>query len=199
MNNDVLQEIIKKQAPGPSFDEQVIQVFEYVRDIPYGSIDSRDPNDVYTHYMGTCSGKHALLTELFRFLGFEVRIFLAKHNIKDLSLNLPEDYSKFLETRDIVGYHNFIKIKRGDKWITVDATFDSEIEVLGFPVTHDWGGYTDMPIVVKYTKIHEVEDPAVEKKKLLKDLPQKEREDRKQSHHYLNNWIRDYRKSLLEN
>ena len=56
--------ILSEWTQGLNREQTVLRVFEKVRDIPYGTIGSRDPLKVYLMGSGTCSGKHFLLAAL---------------------------------------------------------------------------------------------------------------------------------------
>jgi hypothetical protein len=101
-----------------------IRSFVLVRDMAYGDIGSRDPYDVLEKKKGTCSGKHALLKLLLEALGYEVKSFFARHNFGSFPLKeWPQELEKF-QDKQIIDYHDFLKVKIQDHWITIDAMFD---------------------------------------------------------------------------
>lgn len=69
MKPELRKKIIQEWANDLPLKKNIIKLFEKVRDIPYGDIGSRDPQDVYKKNKGTCSGKHELLKELYKELG----------------------------------------------------------------------------------------------------------------------------------
>lgn len=75
MEKQLIKKIVQNYNLTGSLNEKTIKLFELVREIPYGSIGSRDPKDVFEKKRGTCSGKHALLKELFEDLGIEVKVY----------------------------------------------------------------------------------------------------------------------------
>ena len=63
---------------------QIVKIFENVRDIPFGSISSRNPIDVYKANKGTCSGKHFLIKELYKGIGLKTKDMICMQRWKDL-------------------------------------------------------------------------------------------------------------------
>ncbi|MFK5958430.1 MAG: hypothetical protein QM495_06090 [Lutibacter sp.] len=173
------QHIIKKWTNNQSFDEKIITLFKKVRDIPYGTIGSRNPLDVYHQNMGTCSGKHALLKALYVELGLEVKDFIVMHNFNKLPIKYPKNIQKIILENRIIDPHNFIKIKRGNQWFTVDVTWDKGLKKLGFPMNENWDGKSNLAILVAYEgKIFETVDPIALKKEFLQKLPNKNQKER---------------------
>lgn len=156
----------------------VIGLFEKVRDIPYGDIGSRRPEDVYKKNKGTCSGKHELLKELYHQLGIQTSDFIAMHRFKNLAIKYPQYIQTILDRSDIVDPHNFLKIKLGENWIIVDATWDEPLARLGFPVNENWDGESDMQICVQPFEIFETSDPIASKQQKVSEMSESARKDR---------------------
>ena len=120
------------------FDLQDPDIFRkvtlYIRDIPYGSIGSRNPEDILKSNMGTCSGKHFLLKDIYEYLGFEVKDMIAIHFFNNLSVKLSDELLGLLNEGKIPDPHNFLRVKRLDKWLDIDITWDKALEGLGFEV-----------------------------------------------------------------
>jgi hypothetical protein len=190
----ILQQLINQCADNKSQDQKIVSLFEKVRDIPYGYINSRNPLDVYNQNKGTCSGKHELLKALYEELNIPVKNFIVKHNFKDL----PNDISKLLGPKDMFDLHNFLKIKINNKWITVDATWDKDLEELGFPVNHKWDGKSDMQLAVKtQEEVREVKDPIASKVEFINQLPKDVRIEREMALKAFNNFLEDFRDNKL--
>jgi len=168
-------------------------LFERVRDIPYGSINSRDPNDVLEKNMGTCSGKHELLKQLLHETGVETKDFIASHNFRNLDVDYPKEIEELLQGDGIVDYHNFIKIKVDDEWLTVDATWDKPLAKKGFVVNENWDAKTNMKLCVSAKEVFEVEDPLEFKKQKLGELDEQTRKKRKKFLKKLSAWVSEYR------
>ncbi len=172
------QQIITEWTPELTKEQQIITLFEKVRDIPYGSIGSRDPFEVYRNNTGTCSGKHELLKALYKAMGVETQDYIAMHRFADMKIEYPENIRAILERSDIIDPHNFFKIKTGDQWVNVDVTWDKPLKEFGFPVNEDWDGKSDMEICVVPLSITQTEDPIGFKKQELSKLPQNVQDDR---------------------
>lgn len=189
------QNIIKKWTKNQSIEAKIITIFEKVRDIPYGSIGSRNPLEVYHKNMGTCSGKHALLKVLYLELGIPVKDFIIMHSFNKLPITYPDIIKELLDKTTIIDPHNFIKIKRDNKWISVDATWDLSLKKYGFCVNENWDGKSNMNIsVTKGGAIFETDMPIVLKKELLHNFSKKSQIDRKLFLEELTKWFRLLRK-----
>lgn len=170
--NSEYQKIIDHWAKNQSFDDTVVTLFKKVRDIPYGDIGSRDPLQVYKQEEGTCSGKHALLKNLYTALGIPVKDCIIMHHFNELPVDFPEDIQKIFKDSVIIDPHNFIKIKRNNSWITIDVTWDIGLKKLDFPVNVDWNGFENLDIsVAKGGKTYETESVMELKQQLISDLP----------------------------
>ncbi|MFH1536789.1 MAG: hypothetical protein ABID45_02260 [Patescibacteria group bacterium] len=180
MESTLRKQIINEWADNQPLQQKIITLFEKVRDIPYGNINSRNPQDVYEQNKGTCSGKHELLKELYEEIGIKVKKFLIVHHFNDLSINFPKNIKSILERDDIIDFHNFIKILVNDNWVTIDATWDKPMKKLGFPANVHWNGKTNMNIAVSSNgKIFETLNPEDLKKEKLNKLPKKIQQNRK--------------------
>lgn len=179
MESSLKKEIIQQWVGNLPLDQQIVALFEKVRDIPYGEMGSRDPGDVYKNNKGTCSGKHELLKELYNELGVETKDFIAMHKFKDMPIDYPAEIREILERSDIVDPHNFFKIKRNGNWVTVDVTWDKPLQKYGFIVNENWDGVSDMQICVVPLEIIQVDNPIEFKKERISQLPQSVQDDRK--------------------
>jgi len=164
-------------------------IFNFVRDIPYGDIGSRDPFEVLKAKKGTCSGKHALLKLLLEGLGYEVQSFFAKHDFSKFPLlPWPEELCEF-QSVVLTDFHDFLKVKIDGKWVTIDAIFDRPLRKFGFPV-QDWNGRSDMRLPITAGEIFPAEkDVEAHKKRLLGELPEVVRFKRKEFLSALTIWL----------
>lgn len=166
------RKIIDTWAPNQSLDETIITLFKKVRDIPYGSIGSRNPLEIYKQQQGTCSGKHELLKELYLELDIPVKNCIIMHSFNDLPVKYPKNIQSLLAADSIIDPHNFIKIKRKNRWITIDVTWDILLKKLNFPINEAWNGYSNLEIsVVNGKDIYQTEKPTDLKKKLISEFP----------------------------
>lgn len=172
---------------------KIISIFEYVRDIPYGDIGSRNPDDILEKNMGTCSGKHALLKKLYSEAGIKCKDYIAMHKFIDLPIEYPKNLKEILSKNNIIDPHNFIKINVNNRWVTVDATWDMPLKKLGFPVNINWDGKSDMDICVKAFRTNEVKDPNRYKEEELSKLDKKTQKNRKIFLKELSMWLAENR------
>ena len=189
-----------------SKEEQIIKIFENVRDINFGSIGSRDPMDVYKAGKGTCSGKNFLAGELFKAVGVEVKDMICLQRWKDLTwfpddeyglVDFPKELLDKLEAEEIVDFHNYLLLKIDGKWVQVDLTIDSELQELGFHTETNWDGKSEMPLCFVGThKVWDCGDQGAEKKaELTSKLPKNIRKARKDFLRSLTSWLDEWRES----
>ena len=199
------QEILKEwKIDTLSTDKQIVALYEKVRDIPFGSIGSRDPYKVYQANKGTCSGKNFLIKELFNEIGVETKDMIVLQRWKDLTwfpddeykvVKLPDYLMKLFENNEIVDFHNYVKILVDGKWVQVDVTIDAPLKDLGFHVVENWDGKSDMPLC--FVGTHKVWDCGNEghKKKIefTNMMPEGIEDARKFFLKSLTSWIDEWR------
>lgn len=169
---------------------KVITLFKKVRDIPYGNIGSRDPLDILKNNRGTCSGKHFLLKELYKAIGVPVRDFIVMHSFNNLPINFPAEIKQLLDTNQIIDPHNYLKIKPFEKWITIDATWNTALKQYNFPVNESWNGTDSMPIsVITSDEFYETCEPEKLKKELIQKLTLEQQKNRKLFLNLVTNWL----------
>lgn len=198
--------ILKKwEIKDLSLKEQIIKIFEKVRDVKFGHIGSRNPMDVFKADKGTCSGKNFLLRELYKAIGLETKDMICLQRWKDLSwfpddryelVDFPEELLKKLEEKEIVDFHNYILLKIDNKWIQVDATIDKELQELGFRTETDWDGKSNMPLCfVGSHKVWECGTEGADKKaELTSQLSKSIQEARSDFLSSITEWIDEWRK-----
>ncbi|MCF6182286.1 hypothetical protein [Lutibacter sp.] len=197
MRTNFYNDIVIKWTGNISLEEKIMLLFNKVRDIPYGSICSRNPKDVYLQQKGTCSGKHELLKGLYKSLGIPVKDYIILHSFNNLPVKYPKNIKEFLAKNKIVDPHNFLKIKIEDNWIVVDVTWDLPLKNLGFPVNENWNGKVDGKIsVAQGGKIMETDNPILKKQELLSEFSVLEQKNRKQFLRLLTNWLEEERENL---
>ncbi|GIW40193.1 MAG: hypothetical protein KatS3mg076_0770 [Candidatus Binatia bacterium] len=173
-----------------------IVLFEKVRDIPYGYPASRDPETVLREGKGSCSGKHALLGDLFRLLGLRVRHALCRHRFNDSPLPFPESMQEMLRRDEIVDIHDYLQVQIDGSWVDVDATWSSDLREYGFPVNEAWDGFRSMPLSVVVDDEDPVfveRDPAKKKEELLARLSPRQRALRHKFLEALAGWASELR------
>lgn len=189
MKKAVVVAILKKWTNGLSGEKALIRIFEKVRDIPYGTIGSRDPEQVYLKRRGTCSGKNFLFYELASGLGFKTKHFVCSHKFRQLKVKFPVQLREMLKEDDFLDYHNFVKVFVNNKWLTVDVTWDLPLKKYGFPVQENWDGKSDTTFGVTPIKIYEVANPETFKEEKIALMPKNEQEIRKVFIQRLSDWV----------
>lgn len=167
-----------------------IVLFERVRDIPYNYPASRDPEEVLRAGVGTCSGKHYLLAELYRRLGLRVRSMICSHRFNESPLPFPEGMQAMLRRDEIVDMHDYLQIEVGGDWIEVDATWECGLRDFGFPVNEAWDGQTAMILSVVADESVVVDgEPGRAKEEMLAKLSPRQRSLRKTFLDAMNRWM----------
>ena len=168
-----------------------VALFERVRDIPYSYPASRDPEEVLRTGVGTCSGKHYLLAELYRRLGLRVRSMICSHRFNESPLPFPDEMQAMLRRDEIVDMHDYLQIEVGGDWMDVDATWEKGLREFGFPVNEDWDGKSAMLLSVVPDELVVVDgvEAARMKEEMLAKLSPRQRSLRKQFLDALNRWM----------
>jgi hypothetical protein len=143
-------------------NEKIVELYKKVQKIPYYYLEERDPGLLLKKNKGSCYEKHLYLGKEFEKLGILVKYLLIKFDWNDLPI--PKE---IIQKRDSpIGWHLALKAKIKQKWIYVDATWDPELEAIGFPVTKKWDGKSDTKLAVSPKEIIEFEKPPRKSKKL---------------------------------
>jgi|LGVE01.1.fsa_nt_gb hypothetical protein len=207
MTKEQRNEILNKwDVLNKTRDEQIIALYEHVRDIPFGSIGSRDPYAVYLANKGTCSGKNFLIKELYNEIGIQTKDMICLQRWKDLTwfpddeygvVELPEELMKHFDNNEIVDFHNYLKILVDDQWVQLDVTIDAPLKALGFHVVENWDGKSDMSLCfVGSHKVWDCGDLGFEKKvEFTSMMPERIEGARKDFLKAMTAWIDTWRKN----
>jgi hypothetical protein len=189
-------ELIKQFKELPKSD-QAVSAYEFVRDLAYGDIGSRNPLDVLEKDKGTCSGKHALFKMILEELGFEVQSWFAKHNFGVFPVYpWPEALAEF-QNQHIPDYHDFLKVNIDGNWQNVDAVFDRKIVDFGFPLLK-WDGKNSMQLPVKAIEVFPSQGGMEEhKQELIAKLSLPEQKIRKDFLSSMTKWLDQSRANAL--
>jgi transglutaminase-like putative cysteine protease len=189
-----ISRLLSSWTSGLNDREAVRTVFERVRDIPYGTIGSRDPLQVVKKRRGTCSGKHLLLANLYRLMDIDVHDMIALHYYAELPrrVEYPAELAE-LVTRGggVPDYHNFITAYLDDRWVTLDATFDYALR--DYVVVNEWDGHADTELSVRAQEIWEEKYPLTFKERKLAEFPQDIREQRVGFLERFSEWLQELR------
>ncbi len=192
MSKQRYQELIDLWCRGLSPEKALVKIFEKVRDIPYGSTGERDPQKILKAKLGSCSGKHLLLKELFDLLGYQAKIVTCYHHFDEAlpKREYPKALQNLITEHTVIDFHHFIQIKRNNRWLVVDATWDTPLKAYGFPVNTNWSGDIDTQLAVKPIKFYpEVDDLIAFKEQLIAELEPEERAIRKRFLDLLTDWF----------
>jgi Transglutaminase-like superfamily len=171
----------------------VTDVYHAVRKIPYGSTGERNPAKVIANNLGSCSGKHILLRDLLREVGWEAEIItMFTHFNRGIPSHpaMPTDLRAMIDGEDVCDFHHYVRVRMHGGWRKLDATWHDALIPYGFPVNRDWKGDSDT--VLAATPIREypaVEDLVTWKEQLLTQLTSEQREFRGKFFTRLTEWM----------
>ena len=171
----------------------VADIYHAVRKIPYGSTGERDPVKVIANNLGSCSGKHILLRDLLREVGWEAEIItMFTHFNRGVPSHpaMPADLRAMIDGEDVCDFHHYVRVRIREGWHKLDATWHDALISYGFPVNRDWEGNSDT--VLAATPIREypaVEDLVAWKEQLLTQLTPEQRKFRAKFFTRLTEWM----------
>ena len=171
----------------------VVDIYHAVRKIPYGSTGERDPKKVIANNLGSCSGKHILLRDLLREVGWEAEIItMFTHFNRGVPSHpaMPVDLRAMIDGEDVCDFHHYVRVRTREGWHKLDATWHDALISYGFPVNRDWEGHSDT--VLAATPIREfpaVEDLVAWKEQLLTQLTPEQRKFRSKFFTRLTEWM----------
>jgi len=171
----------------------VADVYHAVRNIPYGSTGERNPVKVIANNLGSCSGKHVLLRDLLREVGWEAEVItMFTHFNRGIPSHpaMPAELRAMIEGEVVCDFHHYVRVQMREGWRKLDATWHDALIPYGFPVNRDWTGLSDT--VLAAMPIHEypaVEDLITRKQQLLAELTAQQREFRAKFFRLLTEWM----------
>jgi hypothetical protein len=198
MQQDFYKAVVQEWCPGRADEESLVTVFGNVRDIPYGSTGDRDPEVIVKKNLGSCSGKHLLLSNLLRTIGYETEIVTCYHHFEEVvphNDTYPDRLKAILRNQHVVDFHHFVRVKTPQVWLNLDATWDSALKPFGFPANVEWGGRTDTQLAVRPMKFYPPTDDVISLKvKLISEMPRREARIRAEFLRLLTQWLIETRK-----
>jgi Transglutaminase-like superfamily len=171
----------------------VSDVYHAVRKIPYGSTGERNPVKVIANNLGSCSGKHILLRDLLREVGQEAEVItMFTHFNRGIPSHpaMPAELRAMIAGREVCDFHHYVRVRMGEGWRKLDATWHDALISYGFPVNRDWNGESDT--VLAATPIREypaVEDLIAWKEQLITELTPEQRDLRANFFTTLTEWM----------
>ncbi len=172
-----------------------VEIYHHVRQIPYGFAGQRDPKTVYQVNRGTCSGKHLLLRDLLRAAQFEAEtLCIFTHFNKGMPphTSMPLALQRMINQELVSDFHNIVRLtlKRSERPLLLDATWNDRMADFGFPVNMHWAGRKDTCLAGEIIRQEEIrEDLIVQKAELLESLSDVELDIRKTFLELLTGWI----------
>lgn len=184
-----LQEVTLRLTEELSAIEGRIAIFEFVRDWKYriSVFRPRRPEDILLTERGDCRHKAALLTALFEYAGYEVRKVKVICDYADLPIP-----AEILQVRGVTtDVHDAIQLKVDTEWVYIDATWNAELQKLGFPVTTDWNGVSPTRMVTNGSVmiVNEFDEMNMESFFLKHSIQWPERQKNRQFVKDLNAWL----------
>ena len=146
-----------------------------VSNIPYGAVGVRDSEWPARYNRGSCSSKHALLSEMLMSMGVEVEFMIGDVDLHAFGKSLKV---KIHVPTDTLDYHNFLRIKISDRWVDIDASFGVSETHFGLDNNLDWDGVSDCRILFPVTRAWKAGDLLLDKTKYIERLSLKQRRNR---------------------
>ena len=170
----LLGEAVSRGLLAPETALEPATVFALVRDMPYRRASSRGPEAVVREWKGTCSGKHYLLRELFQELGYQVRTIMCTHRFtNENTRHFPAHLRAHLTDGPVPDVHTYLRLRCGDGWTQVDATWPLAVERLGMKVNRHLQLDVDMKLAcdpLEHFEVPEGVDAQSFKERLIKSF-----------------------------
>ena len=149
---DIVEQRFEEWTLGKGPREQRVSIFNRIRDIPYRVVPELtdwhvSPRKLLELGCGSCSPKHFLLGHMFANLDIPVTYVSFPYSWNQPQLDYPADLRKLSESLPIE-YHLACKAQIEDRWVYVDATWDTPLRRAGFPVDESWDGISNTHIAV---------------------------------------------------
>ncbi len=147
------------------------RAFELVRDMPYRRASSRKPEAIIDEWLGTCSGKHYLLSGIFREMGMEARVIMVTHRFTpENTLHFPAELREMVKDEPIPDVHTYLQVDTPEGGMAVDATWPSSAGPLGMIVNRCFITGKDMTLAcdpIEILPVPEGQDPQEFKERLI--------------------------------
>lgn len=172
---------------------KVVDVFQAVRRIPYGSRGGRTAETVVENNEGSCSGKHILLCELLRRLNEVAFVETVKGDFasKIPSLeSMPDELKRMCEEGDVNDFHQYVVWNSPNGALKLDATWSDGPIKYGLSGNQNWAGNCDTKLALFPTEVlNRVDDVPSYKVKLLAGLSDCDRQRRFDFLKLLTAWV----------
>ena len=134
----IFEKKLKQLSKGLNKEKTIIKIYNYVRDLPYHLVPFENAEYILKIGFGDCRAKHDLLARFYSLINIPVKHIVMQYDWRGLPI--PKNIIKQLKTIGTIWPHYALKIKIKDKWLNVDATWDSKLKKSGFPVNEHWDG-----------------------------------------------------------
>ena len=153
MIQDIIFDTFQEWTSGLNPRQCRIEIFEHIRDIPFGLIPELvDPEElpvyILTHGKGSCSPKHFLLGIMYEMLHIPIKYATYSFYWNEQDTKYPGELRKLAEHMPLQ-YHIACKGFINQKWILLDATYDPPLKKAGFPINETWDGMSETLNAVK--------------------------------------------------
>jgi hypothetical protein len=151
--SSLVEEKFREWTAGLDTHDSLVSVFQHIRDIPYALIvpaneGATDAERILIAEKGSCGAKHYLMAEMYRKMGVDVVYATFPFLWNNPDLRYPPELRQ-LATGLPIAYHLACRIRTGNRWVLVDATWDLPLKPAGFPINEYWDGWADTLCAVK--------------------------------------------------
>jgi hypothetical protein len=163
---------ISKGLLKPNEEITTESAFRLVRDMPYTRASSRNPETTIREWRGTCSGKHYLLKQLFKELGYSSRLIACTTVVQMDPQEVRGKLRELLEQSKgrFVDVHNYLILELPEGEMIVDATWPISTKDMGTAVNESFIIGEDQQIACEPVQVWEVpedQEPQTFKDKIL--------------------------------
>lgn len=186
-------------------ENTVISVYKTIRDVPFEvNLANQNLNQQLLHLIkrkkSSCSGKHYFLGLIYETLGIHVEYITCSFYWHELSVEYPAFIKKLAEKMPLT-YHLAIRIHIDNSKFLLDATWDSPLEKVGFPINKMGDNLIDTKVAVKLIGESIVHKSALKREDYINKAFKKEQEISNSVTKFytaLNWWLEDIRKMKTE-
>jgi hypothetical protein len=149
----IVEDTFTEWTKGLSAEESRVAIFHKIRDIPYfidpGHLSlEKGPCGMLEDNRGSCYPKHYLLGMIYTKIGVPVKYCAYGFKWKDQKVDYPDNVRAMAGNLPTT-YHLACRALIKAKWVFLDATWDPELAIAGFPVNIDWDGESDTKLAVE--------------------------------------------------
>jgi hypothetical protein len=139
----LIEQRFREWTRGKNAAQARVSIYQKIRDIPYAVIPELADAERYVEILklgrGSCMPKHFLLCNMYQRLGMLVLYVVYPFRWDEAKVDYPPRLRR-LAAELPTNYHLACKVDIDGEIVLVDATLDTALGRLGFPVNEEWDG-----------------------------------------------------------